>query len=57
MNPQLRSIAQNNGWLYGEVGSGKETKSTVIWPIIPFSYSISPIDFDIVIIFILGKDY
>ena len=51
------SVAQNKGWDDGEVGSGKLTKSTVIWPIIPFSYKTSPIDFESVTKFIFGRDY
>ena len=50
-------MAQNKGWLLGLVGSGKDTKSTVTWPITPFSYSISPIELQMVFMFIFGSDY
>lgn len=51
------STAQNNGCEFGDVGSGKDTRSTVTCPITPFSYSTSPIDFEIVIRFIFGSDF
>ena len=38
------SIAQNNGCPWGSAGFGKLTISTVIWPIIPFSYRTIEID-------------
>lgn len=38
------------------VGSGKAIKSTVTWPNTPFEYRISPMDFEIVNKFMLGRE-
>ena len=54
---QFRSMAQKSGCAFGFVGSGNDTRSTVTCPMIPFSYRMSPIDWQMVMRFIFGNDY
>ena len=50
-------MAQNSGWEFGELGSGKLIKSMVTWPITPLSNNTYPIDELIDCKFIFGRDY
>lgn len=44
LNSLLISTAQNKLWAFGSFGFGKATRSTVTWPIIPYSYKTFEID-------------